>query len=309
MKYRVSAAVESVAQLPSDVRIKDNNDEYLFEINEDKFLVQVHIERKLDNYDEILPRFQFGLSGVHTIEFPHLQSPLHGQMIGSLQYIEALGSFFLGISRIKWQDAKWEWVPENETEREKIEVLSAHFKYEFPLEPRPVIPELIARMLVNKSRLESFMTVPMSFFQEGTNNFHDLKYAASFMNFYLYLENLYGNGKTKNVDIEREFIKSKHVSGGVNDWLNDQTGGKRGDPGHLLFLQALLEERSWPLDFRHVIKLLVRLRGEVHHSSGKDRRRQTHPLNQKQYRTVAYLTLSICIYSIVRIYDHNEEPL
>lgn len=306
MIYRVSASVESLGQLPSEMTVEAGQLTYRFTPDDAGLLADLSVERRVSDYSDLLPTAILTDEGVLEFNMRHLQTPLHQELVSALQYVESLGSLFLHISRVHWINARWGWIPESDEEQQKIAVVSANLRHDYPSNPKVVDPQVVGLMLAARPRVDEVLTVPMSFFREGSNDFADHKYANAFINFYLYIEHLYSNGKTKNDHVERELLQSIHVQDGVQHWIDLQNQCLGDD--HVNALRGLLAERQWPYDAEHLVRLLVRLRGEVHHSSSRCSRRQGNPFNHLDYRSIAYLAMGICTYSMGRVFDHREAP-
>lgn len=306
MIYRVSASVESLGQLPSEVTVEAGELTYRLTPDEDGLLSDLSVERRVSDYADLLPTATLTDEDILEFNMRHLQTPLHEELVSALQYVESLGSLFLHISRVHWIDARWEWIAEGDEEKQALAVASASLRYEYPKDPTPVDPQTVGVVLEARPRVDNVLTVPMSFFREGANDYSDHKYVNAFINFYLYVEHLYSNGKTKNDHVERELLKSTHVRDGVQNWMDLQD--QRFGDDHVTALNNLLSERQWPYDVEHLVRLLVRVRGEVHHSSSRSSKRQGNPFNHLDYRSVAYLAMGICIHSMGRVFDYREPP-
>jgi hypothetical protein len=106
------------------------------------------------------------------------------------------------------------------------------------------------------------------------------------------LETLYGNGKTKNVDVQREFLASPILVSSIAEALSD--------PKNIgLFVSDSECANAFQIKYQgktpdQIIALIVKLRGFLHHQS-RTRRDGGHPEDQEAFKTEAMLFQVICL--------------
>jgi len=133
------------------------------------------------------------------------------------------------------------------------------------------------------------------FERDGMNEFHSLRYIQAYYNFYFVLEDLYGEGKTQNKDVEQKFKSNQVLRSIIQDVLDNVI--KR-NVNHLQNIQNFLREENKSFDIDGIIELIVRVRGNLHHYSGKSTKRKGTPLNQGDFESMAYLLMGISVKSI-----------
>lgn len=280
---------------------------YQFLAGEGDRLVGVSVEKRVSGYEKVLPTITDGLDGANSvIAMPHLESRLHREMVEALQYIESVGSLWLTIESVDWSDASWEWVAESPEEQALLSISSANLKMTSSSALTPVSAEHIGKLIAMRPRVHDTLVVPMSFFREGANDYSNHRFVNAFINFYLYLEHMYGNGKTQNSQIEREFLGSEYFRSGISTWQSAQTDLQ--GVQHIERLKKFLEKRGWEYSDEKIVRLLVRMRGEAHHSSRTSNKPQGNPFNHADYYTPAWLCMGLCVHSITRILDRLEVP-
>ncbi|POZ87766.1 MULTISPECIES: hypothetical protein [Petrotoga] len=156
-----------------------------------------------------------------------------------------------------------------------------------------------------KKEIYEHLIIPLSFYQEGRNEFELKRYINAYYNFYFYLEDLYGNGKTKNYQIRREFLKSNQLKEAVSKTIEEFKNGP--SKKHYKNLKSFLKLESCSYDIEGVISLIVKVRGNLHHFSQKSSKKLGHPFNQKDFETMAFLLMSICVKTYTRL-TTGEKP-
>lgn len=111
-------------------------------------------------------------------------------------------------------------------------------------------------LIKNKHKFSSLIN-PLAFFREGVNDFKTFRYINSFFNFYFVLEGLYGNGKTKNKDVAREFADSIEF----NNIIISEIERLKQEPEHWTKLNEMCRVRSKKINAKGIIHLLVLTRG------------------------------------------------
>lgn len=132
------------------------------------------------------------------------------------------------------------------------------------------------------------------------NEYRSFRYINAFFNFYFFIEDLYGGGKTKNYHVEENFKRSIHIIEAIKDTIkefNEQLNLKR----HQTILIDFLELEKLTYTVEGIISLIVKTRGNLHHFSQKSTQKKGHPLNQRDFETMAYLLMSICIRALVKL--------
>jgi len=289
MLFRVSAGVEGGARAEASFSV--SVPPYLVTMNQEAGkVVRILAEKRVVDYDRHLPQFLVSSTGPHEFKIPH--NPHSDDLIGLLQHIEAFGSFWCGIERIQWQEAKYEWIPESPEEKAKLSVHSYSSSEKYPEFPVLIHPNIVRDLMLNRQRLQH-LVVPMSFFREGMNDFADCKYISSFCNFYYFLEDLYGQGKTKNVAVLEAFKGSKQLSASshqIADILKRREFGPRRDN-----VLTMLKAENCEITGPGLLEFLVKMRGNLHHFSQRSTKTKGHPLNQARFDGVAYLAMAICM--------------
>lgn len=280
---------------------------YIIKINTDNkgIINELCIQRKVSNYENYLPKFIPGSNELHTIptfDFPH--NPYYQEIIELLQYIESLGSFWMEVKRIYWNNPKLSWIPENEEEAKKIKIKEVEYNENYNIQPKIFNPRTLIELVILKDKYKHLI-IPMAFYREGVNEYQSQHYLNAYHNFYYYLEDLYGEGKTKNRQVMDNFKKSAHFIDAVEKAIK-----KLSEPSsrkHMENLKRFLKIENCPLSVEGIISLIVKVRGNLHHFSQKSSKKTGHPFNQKDFHVMAYLLMSLCIFTFCHL-TTGEKP-
>jgi hypothetical protein len=297
VKLRLTARVDSVGVIDEPFGIEVPP--YVVDLGCEKRnqIVEIRVEKQVDVSSVSLPsttiaegrRLEFRISTTD----PHFED-----VLDLVQFIESIGSFHLGIRRIHWQQAKYEWIPESDQERQKLSLFSVQTKHEYPETPVPVDPGTLLRLLRSRTRLERYK-IPMAFFREGVNDYRAFRYVNAFHNFYFFLEDLFGEGRTKNKQVEEKFAANSDLIGAAQRSISELMASNH--TRHRENVSAFMsdKENDWTTD--GIFSFLVHMRGNLHHFSQKSSKPKGHPLNQLEYESVAYLIQMISYHVVVAI--------
>jgi len=296
MRYRLTAEAtgDGIAEKPfvwdvGEYRVG-------LQLGERGVITHVWADMPITDYAALLPEIRPSSSGPHAIMIPKV--PGDDRLTETLQFIESLGSFWFGIERLNWADAKLEWIPESPDEQTKLSLCSYAPTFEYPSEAVALRPEILTKLLERRDSLE-YLTIPMSFYREGRNDHREHKYVSAFYNFYFFLEGVYGAGKTKNRAVLHAFKSSHQLKTAFKeayDQLNDPAFSVQ-----RIELAWIMTRIGYRFALDHLIAFTVTIRGELHHYSQKSSRPKGHPLNQREFRPVAYLGFLVCTHLVRRL--------
>lgn len=233
------------------------------------------------------------------------KDPSFDDLIALAQYIESVGGFWFQIHRLKWGSALQEWIPESEEERRGLGIFSLKVSQEYREQPELMTPQLLRHFLVRRAELEH-LTAPLAFVREGFADFRSLRYVNSFANFYLFLEDRFGGRKTKNAAVERAFLSNPILVSGIQDALRHLQ--QPSNTEHLCRVNDFLTTDRLPLSVEGLVRLIVKLRGDLFHFSTRSARKKGHPLNHREFHGPAYLLLAICCFVVPHIIAVRRGP-
>lgn len=218
-----------------------------------------------------------------------------------LQYLESTLSFSANLEKISWEEPDLKFIPETEQDKADVNILSFSSQRSYPDEEKILTLDAFRDIVLEKEKYE-FLTVVKSFYREGKREFNSFRYINAFYNFYFVIEDLYGNGKTKNFDIEKEFKNNSDFRSFVDWMITENLEGR-----HKKSIEQFLKEENKSFDIDGLIELIVRIRGNLHHFSTKSTKHKGTPLNQQDFESIAFLLLGLSVRSILqKIYERNK---
>ena len=297
MKLSLECSVEGKVKINKELKVVEGSKEYVLIPDKEGWLSKIKIVRKVtapDKYSaKILPgngkaKHEIKIGGdreeyLELIrEFQELEGILSFETIGSLKSIE-------------WDAPTENFIAETEEEKEQVQVHDVCFKKEYPDYPASLDEEGFGRIIRNKEHYVSLI-VPQAFYREGTNEFTSRRYINAFYNFYFILEDLYGKGKTRNKDIAEEFRSSKEFRKFVDGVIKDINKYTR----HRVNIERLCKEERVAYDIDGIIELLWKVRGRLHHYSGRSSKHQGTPFDHEDFESVAFLTMGLAVRCILQ---------
>lgn len=258
-------------------------------------IVELRAQKRV-SLDEIrLTTMTLDAKNVMVVDFP-LNQPHFADLLDLVQYVESIGSFWFGFSKLLWAEGKYEWLPETDEERAALRVFSTKTALSYPETRRHVELATFARAIAARSRL-GHLTIPMAFFREAVNDYRSFRYVNAFQNLYFFIEGVFGEGKTRNKDVERQFASSPVLIDAIWHSMKALEQSER----HKTKLDALRAARAFGWTPQEIIRLVVWMRGNLHHFSTRSTTPKGHPLNQREFESVAFLLQSICLDVVARI--------
>lgn len=219
-------------------------------------------------------------------------------LITELQELESFLAVHGNLKQINWRKVTWEYYPETEEEHARFQIIPPwFFLHELKSDEPTILPPDQLRMIVQQKKGYDSMIVPMAFYREGKNEYGEAKYINSFFNYYFIFEGLYGSGKTKNDAIEQEFKKSKDFRGFVENLIKQFDEGENGAKEQLV---ALLKNRNQSYTVDGIIRLIIKMRGELHHYIHQSSKLQGTPFNHADFKIIALVAHHLAGQSVVR---------
>ena len=257
--------------------------------DENGSLSRMYIGKPVTDFHEFLPIMGDSTSHLRGLSVP--ANPYFDEIIDLAQYIEAMGSFWFGIEKIDWNSPEIVWVPTADDEHELIKANHLRVERRYEKERREFNLNILSKLLRKRATI-SDLIIPMSFYREARREFASFRYINAFYNYYFILEDLFGNGQTKNYRVEEQFKKSELLMECIDGAVSvlDTPGNRR----HFNDIESRISSKNLTWDAEGVASFIVRMRGDLHHFSQKSTKPQGHPLNQADYESVAFLMMAIC---------------
>lgn len=296
MKYSMESRVDSKVLIGNTVNVVEGNKEYILTPNKDGMLASIKIITKVDNPEKIYSKIEEGNERVKAKITVETDETIVSDLRSDFQYIESTLAFGGNLRRIFWEEAKQEWIPETEEERSKLKVFALSLNRGYPNKPVTLTKKDFVQIIRDKSKYDCLTTLK-SFYREGDHFFRRFQYVNAFYNFYFIIEDLFGGGKTKNKQIEESFKSSVELKETIKWVINTQI---KTHERHSKNISRLLREGNLQNTMEGIIKLLIRMRGRVHHYTSKSSRKQATPLTQRDFESIAFLAMGIALMSILK---------
>lgn len=206
-----------------------------------------------------------------TFNFEYDGVQVHEVLTSDFQYLEGMLAFFGNITRVNWQSAKLEYLPETDEEKERVKVPWIRIE-RLPITTKFSIPrEQVAQMILRRNFHGRILNQFLAFYREGQNAFRNERFIYAFLNFYLLLEGAYGKkDRWRNAQTREDFEDSKEFSDSINEIIQEHL--KPGTRNHwriTKMLSELTDIKGNPipksLDVEGLIWLLVDVRGNLLH--------------------------------------------
>lgn len=299
MKYQIEVEVEADAVCERQSAVKVN--EYFAEplVDDNGRLIALLLSISVQDYSSYLPTVSRDPT-TDMLTITLRDGELADRLIDMAQHIEAIGSFWLGIAKVYWERPTRRWIGDTPEELDILKTLPnecIHTRSEKELEMK-VTPEILGSIIANR-RLHANLTLPMSFYREGCNDFKRGYYANAFVNFYFFLDDLYGAGATKNKQVEDRLKRSVHVRAAVKEAIDELVNP--GPSDNLAQVMSFLHDEHKKLSVDGIIELFVQVRGNLSHFSQKSTKKKGHAFNQFEFRGIAHLLQAVCIFTFARL--------
>lgn len=306
MIAKIEAEIEGNFKIEMDMKFKHVpfDIDVRYDMTEEKYFIS--ISKKMYDFESFLPKINVENGKLQGINFP--SQDFIKEQIELLQHVESFGAIDKGIEKIHWQNCSIEWIPETNEEEKILPIRKYNRMIKYESEPKILSKDWLRNCIINKRQL-AHLVLPFSFFREGANLYKNFQYQTSFINFYLMLEGFFGNGKDyKNEKIKLEFSKSKILEIAINKTITNlnETKGQ-----HYEWLEKTCKKYNKNMDVNGVIHFLVEQRGNLSHFSLTNANKQKNPFMEKDYHSLAFVAMMICIYSSVnlRLEPFRQEKL
>lgn len=215
--------------------------------------------------------------------------PFWDELVSDICTIEGVLCIW-GVREISVDYCTIEWIPESESEREKIHMFSfTRSRSDKPTEDLPQSPmDLFVRSVLAVSDLKDLET-PLNFYRRGRLDVFEERYIDAIYHLYFVLEALFANGRFKKAQVVQEFCSSNVFFDAIDHIKKNIDPQIRVEP--TLFsdfkIKYLYKKKE------AIVEYIVDLRGFLHHYTVK-RKTIWHPVRQREYKVDALVLLNLC---------------
>jgi hypothetical protein len=288
MKYGLKCPVTSRLAIPGEVELPWNGWTVKFTPGLNNYLTELTLSASGQDPEPYRNSAQVDKAANKVTVQVNRDQVLHSRLLEAVKSLESILGFYLNLKRIHWESSSVFVEPETTEEASLVDIRQWEVIYTVG------DPELTANreQLINIVALAGSclpLATTLSFFREGATDSKTFRYISAFFNFYFVLEGLFGNGKTKNRDVEAEFKRSNELREAIALVVSR---GFEPTYGEDVSVEDRLKGMNKPFDADGIIHMLVWMRGDLHHYVG-DPRKGT-PLNQDRYQSLAAFCLDLC---------------
>ena len=308
MRYRLVAEVDGEIYIPEPISVE--RDKALFEFLSNKSgkmsEVAVSVQVSPARIPNFVSKIGPGDSQAQLTLTIGADSEIRERLVAELQLLESELAFASrgSLKRIAWSNPRQEFIPESPEEKTSIDKISMRRNWAYPsLQCSVTANEL--RDLVTSAQRYSVLQIVKAFWREGKNNFRNFQYIQAFYDFYFVIEDLFAQGKPKKSGVLKAFAESTDFTSICEDSLKTVFE----DDHHRTNLEKLFKMEKCSTDTVGLQKLLFLTRGSLHHYYSKSPKNRGTPFNQKEFESIAFLTMLIAttaiLYQVVKI---NKKP-
>lgn len=300
MKFSYEFKVDSNMMIEEELTYQENDKTFVLIPNEKKLIASIKIITKIKDLSLIQSNYTLTSDNkVGSILFK-LDEGLAGELLSEFQIIEAiLGFNQASFRQIYWDTVIYEIIPESEEERFELKkgltVLKGDWKRAYE-DGTILTKDVFIENMKSRHKFDSIL-IPRAFYHEGLYQFNKFKYIYAFYNFYFIIEDLYGEGNSKNDLVKKSLKESQefrsYVQWAIDNIVNDS------DKRHSTNISNFLKTYSKNFDVDGIIHLILNMRGQLHHYSGTSKILHGTPLNHAKFESLAYLTQQIALRGIL----------
>jgi len=294
MIFKVECEVESTTPLFKELEI-NCGEKILVLKPKNNILSSIVIKKRIENIEKFKSEIGKDAQDKPFIKI-NTDKDVLDDFINDFRELESILPMYYGVKKIYWESThkapKIDCEPESKEEAELLQVFSRHITKSYPENKRPIDPNHIKYIFETKHKLDELIVL-LAFFREGVNYYHDFTYVYSFYNFYFIIEDLYANGKFDENGFLEECGKSLELLNFIKHAY------EKLDSRHRQKIKSLLGERGFSEESLDLLKLIFRIRGNLHHFGSKSTQKHGTPFNQEEFESPAFLLMSIVLHALI----------
>lgn len=287
MKCKYTFPVKGHIKFPIGIRFSVGDRAYEFEVNE-SFVSALSVT--ISNFPEAcLPTITQYEKGKIKASISIPPDPFWDELVSDIRTMEGVLCIW-GLREINVDYCTTDWIPESESEREKIHMFSfTRSRNDKPPENLPESPmDLFVRSILAVSNLKN-LEAPLNFYRRGRFNVFEERYIDAIYDLYFVLETLFANGKFKETEVVQKLCSSTALLDAIDHIKKDIDPQIRVEPTLFNeFNQKYVNKKR-----EEIVKDIVKLRGFLHHHTVK-RKDIWHPASQREYKVDALALLNLC---------------
>lgn len=305
MKISIECDAIGRVMIGRELKAVSGSREYVLKPDDRGWLNAVQIIKRVKEPEKYSARMEPGTGDVKASIVIEGDREEYLELIREFQELESVLSFSTNgsLKSISWDSPKEDFIPETDEEKERVNVFGFSLTKERQAPPARLSAQQFGQIISTKGRYIS-LVIPKAFYREGINEFTSGRYINAFYDFYFVLEDVYGEGKTRNKDIGERFRKSTDFVE-IMEWVIKDVLGK--DERYSNNIQRFCDEERVAYDVGGLVDLLQKIRGNLHHYSSRSSKHLGTPFTHEEFESIAFLTMGLALQTILRkIVDINK---
>jgi len=286
MKFEIEFKIYGNLKIPNDL-IEIKKHPYLIKIFKKDVEFYISISKTILEDSDCLPRIN-SAEQLKEIEFPKESS--YFDMIELVNYIESFGSLDNRLELIDTSNITLRWIAENDDDHfSPFNEIKRQRTKDQNLDP--LSEDWLFSTLVHRNQLGELF-FPFSFYRDGKNLFHALRYQSSFCAFYMMLEYFFNE---KGWGIQHDaYERKKCLKNSLIKTLEDLKKYKN----HHKWLINELTRRHKKYDEAGLLFIINIYRNELSHAV--DKRKSRNVFTDDRYFSLSYITMTLCVFVTIK---------
>lgn len=286
--------VDSDIRFQADIMFEFKGRNYEFELDNKGFLIGILVSIKADA-DQYAPQISI-LNDDNAKYHIHIKDvPGSLSIKEEIRNLEGMLSLF-GMNEINLSYPEISWIPECEDEKAKINIP----KYRVDTNKEKPLSELLPSDIMARALIAAYDSfewqIPFTFYRKAMTDYKNGWFLEACYDYYFLLEYLFADGKFKTNEVKRNFINAQDLQISIQQFLQDQDA--------LTYIKTISQKK-----YNNIIKdktseeisgFFVKLRGEIHHQSNKNKR-GWHPARQQDFKFEAELFANVCFNLMMKV--------
>lgn len=248
------------------------------------------ISKKVIDYDKIMPT----LDGKQIRLTP---SESYQDLIDIVKYIEAIGTEFMLLQKVYWEEYDIIWTPDVPEEDHIYPIYS--YKSSISNHPSPkIITIQTLRHIFNERKRYEVLSIPFSFYRLGNRFFHNMDFRMAFMQHYLMLDYCFSNNQFETQKVIKAFQSNRLLRYGAYRFL--QHFFVHANKNDIAFYNKQMKafnqynvykkDRKYNSHIDFLLAMLVELRGKVFHAT----KHTTNYITEEEFSSLSRITWEVC---------------
>lgn len=305
MKISIECEVEGRVRIRESIVTRIGSKEYTLTPDGVGWLKTITITKNVNRPEKYSRKIERNLRTNEKIIRIHQDIDEYYELLGDFQELESVLSYEThgSLKNIAWDSRNEIWIPETNEKEKSIQITGLKINKPEALE-KILTAERFMQLISTKCKYSSLIILK-AFFREGLNEFYSARYINAFYNFYFILEDVYCNGKHRFNKVTQLLNNSSEFTGIVNMMISKEMGEEK----YFKNIQKLCAEENEKYDVTGLIRLIVKIRGRLHHFSSKNSKRTGTPFTHDIFEGITFLLMALAYHTIenkVKEIDRND---